>query len=276
MPCDSMYGTSAYATLDRMTPASMWTRSFSTSLRAFVSAAAGCPSLSSSVTSILRPAACQPVSCQYSSQPLYMSLPAAAMAPDSGEMKPILIGPCADASQANTTTSDAASTSLTTRMSASSDRLASDGGAPAPRNPMAARRGYTRPAVILAARGDPMEIDRPLPNPMTPEAKPYWDGLREQKLMLPKCHARDIGWIQSTGRGTLHAFEIGYQSFNKAFKVPAPYVLAMIELAEGPRMLSNLVNVEPDPKTITCDMPVEVVFSKLTDEITLPLFQPVR
>ena len=50
----------------------------------------------------------------------------------------------------------------------------------------------------------------------------------------------------------------------------------MIELAEGPRMLSNLVNVEPDPKTITCDMPVEVVFSKLTDEITLPLFQPVR
>jgi uncharacterized OB-fold protein len=138
-----------------------------------------------------------------------------------------------------------------------------------------------------------MEIDRPLPNPMTPEAKPYWDGLREQKLMLPKCgacghvfwyprvacpkcHARDIGWIQSKGRGTLHAFAIGYQSFNKAFKVPAPYVLAMIELAEGPRMLSNLVNVEADPAKLRCDMPVEVVFSKLTDEVTLPLFQPVR
>src|SRR5213594_1566983 len=90
-----------------------------------------------------------------------------------------------------------------------------------------------------------MEIDRPLPNPMTPEAKPYWDGLRE--LMLPKCgacghvfwyprvacprcHARSIGWIQSKGRGTLHAFEIGYQSFNKAFKVPTPYVLAMVGL----------------------------------------------
>src|SRR2546426_6512652 len=75
-----------------------------------------------------------------------------------------------------------------------------------------------------------MEIDRPLPNPMTPEAKPYWDGLREQKLMLPKCgacghvfwyprvacprcHTRNIGGIQSKGRGTLHAFEIGYQSF---------------------------------------------------------------
>ena len=136
-----------------------------------------------------------------------------------------------------------------------------------------------------------MEIDRPLPNPMTPEAKPYWDGLREQKLMLPrcnacghvfwyprvacpKCHAKDVGWVQSKGRGTLHSFEIGHQSFNKAFKVPAPYVLAMVELAEGPRMLSNLIDVEPDPKKIKCDMPVEVVFQKLTDEVTLPLFQP--
>jgi uncharacterized protein len=136
-----------------------------------------------------------------------------------------------------------------------------------------------------------MDIDRPLPNPMTPEAKPYWDGLREQKLMLPrcnacqhvfwypriacpKCSARDIGWIQSKGRGTLHSFEIGYQSFNKAFKVPTPYVLAMVELAEGPRMLSNLINVDPDPKKITCDIPVEVVFTKLTDDVTLPLFQP--
>ena len=76
-----------------------------------------------------------------------------------------------------------------------------------------------------------MEIDRPLPNPMTPEAKPYWEGLRAQKLMLPKCSAcghvfwyprvacpkcsaRNIGWIQSKGRGTLHSFEIGHQSFN--------------------------------------------------------------
>src|SRR6266850_669151 len=120
MPCASMYGTSAYATLERMTPASMWTLSFSTSLRALVSAVAGSPSLSSRVTSSLRPPACQPVSCQYSSHPLYMSLPAAAMAPDSGEMKPILMGPWAAASPAKSTTSDAATASLTTRMCASS------------------------------------------------------------------------------------------------------------------------------------------------------------
>jgi uncharacterized OB-fold protein len=49
----------------------------------------------------------------------------------------------------------------------------------------------------------------------------------------------------------------------------------MIELQEGPRMLSNLINVKPDPKVIRCDMPVEVVFSKLNEDFTIPLFQPL-
>ena len=57
-------------------------------------------------------------------------------------------------------------------------------------------------------------------------------------------------------------------------KTPLPYVLAMIELQEGPRMLSNLINVKPDPSVIRCDMPVEVVFSKINDNVTLPFFQP--
>ena len=138
-----------------------------------------------------------------------------------------------------------------------------------------------------------MEPDRPLPQPITPEAKPYWDGLKEGKLMLPRCgdcqhtffyprvlcprcRSRKIGWIQASGKGRLHAFGIGHQSFNKAFKVPPPYVLAMVELEEGPRMMSNLVNVAADPKTIACDMPVEVVFHKLTDDHTVPLFQPAK
>jgi len=52
-------------------------------------------------------------------------------------------------------------------------------------------------------------------------------------------------------------------------------VLAMVELEEGPRLLTNLVGIEPDPKQIRCDMPVEVCFEKLTDEVSLPMFQPV-
>jgi uncharacterized OB-fold protein len=48
----------------------------------------------------------------------------------------------------------------------------------------------------------------------------------------------------------------------------------MIELEEGPRMLSNLINIAPDPQVIKCDMPVQVVFQQLTDDVTIPLFQP--
>jgi uncharacterized OB-fold protein len=138
-----------------------------------------------------------------------------------------------------------------------------------------------------------VEPNRPLPTPLTPEAKPYWDGLKEHKLMLPKCqdcgqaffyprilcphcHSRNITWIQASGKGTLYSFEIVYQQLNRRFQVPTPYVLAMIELAEGPRMMSNLINIEPDPKHIKCDMPVEVVYEQLTDAITIPLFQPAR
>src|SRR5712692_7411089 len=85
----------------------MWTLSDSTSLRALVSAAAGWPSLSSRMTSSLRPAICQPASSQNSSHPLYMSLPAWAMAPDSGEMKPRRMGPCAAASGGDMVSHDA-------------------------------------------------------------------------------------------------------------------------------------------------------------------------
>ena len=136
-----------------------------------------------------------------------------------------------------------------------------------------------------------MELQRPLPTPMTPEAKPYWDGLRMGKLMLPKCndcgaaffypripcphcHSRNVGWIQASGKGKLYSFEIAYRTFNPAFKVEAPFILAMVELEEGPRMMSNLINIEPDPAVVKCDMPVEVVFEKQTDEVTLALFQP--
>ena len=138
-----------------------------------------------------------------------------------------------------------------------------------------------------------MDVDRPLPTPITPEAKPFWDGCRAEKLMLPRCeecghvffyprilcprcHSRQVGWMQASGRGTLHSFEIAHQAFQKAWKIKPPYVLAMVQLEEGPRMMSNLINVEPSPKAIRCDMPVEVVFTKVSDEVTLPLFQPRR
>jgi uncharacterized OB-fold protein len=136
-----------------------------------------------------------------------------------------------------------------------------------------------------------MEPQRPLPQPITPEARPYWDGLKEGKLRLPRCRecgrpffyprvacpfcaSRAIAWMDASGRGKLHAFSIAHQPFNRALKVPPPYVLALVELEEGPRMMGNLINVEPDPARLSCDMPVRVVFSKLTDDVTIPLWEP--
>ncbi len=136
-------------------------------------------------------------------------------------------------------------------------------------------------------------IRAPLPQP-TPETQPFFDGLREQKLLIQRCNAcdkayyyprpfcpdclsSDVKWEQASGEGTLYSFVINHRStpgYN------APYVIAVVQLKEGPRMMTNLVGVEvglePDPQFLRCDMPVRVVFDDVTDEITLPRFRPVR
>ena len=80
--------------------------------------------------------------------------------------------------------------------------------------------------------------------------------------------------MQSTGKGRLHAFEILYQTFNPGFQVPLPCILAMVELDEGPRLMSNLVGIDPDPNAIRCDMRIKVVFERIQNDFVLPLFRP--
>jgi uncharacterized OB-fold protein len=57
--------------------------------------------------------------------------------------------------------------------------------------------------------------------------------------------------------------------------IPGPFIAAIVELAEGPKIATNIVGVEPDPQNLHCDMEVEVVFEDLTDAIALPKFRPV-
>ena len=64
------------------------------------------------------------------------------------------------------------------------------------------------------------------------------------------------------------------QRGQKNFPLPTPYVIAIVELAEGPRLMTNLVGVEADPAKIRIGMPVEVVFDDVTSEVTLPKFRP--
>ena len=133
------------------------------------------------------------------------------------------------------------------------------------------------------------DVRRLTPQP-SPETQRYWDGCKRHELWLPyckqcdqhffyprpfcpRCFSWDIEWRQASGRGTVYTFAIQYRAYAPGFE--PPYVTAIIQLDEGPRLLTNLVDIEPDPEKIRCDMPVEVTFEDVTDEISLPKFRPV-
>jgi uncharacterized OB-fold protein len=132
---------------------------------------------------------------------------------------------------------------------------------------------------------------KPLPRP-TPETAPFWEGCKQHELRLPFCTACQryffyprrycpnclsdaIAWHKASGRGTLHTYIINHRPA-PGFEQDAPYVIAIVQLDEGPRLMTNIVNVEPRPENLIPDMPVEVVFEDVNEEITLPKFQPVR
>jgi uncharacterized OB-fold protein len=126
----------------------------------------------------------------------------------------------------------------------------------------------------------------------TPETQPFWDGTKKGELRIQRCRdceqfyfyprplcrycfSRNVVWQTVSGRGRLHTFTINYRPRPDG-PFAGPYVIAIVELDEGPRLMTNLVGVEPDPAQLRCDMPVEVVFEPLDDDITLPRFRPAR
>lgn len=129
----------------------------------------------------------------------------------------------------------------------------------------------------------------PLPVP-TPESRPFWDAAKQHRLSLPycgscerwffyprplcpHCFGSEVSWRDACGRGTLMTFVINHRP-PRNFPNQNPYVIGVVELAEGPRLMSQIVGVEPSPTHVVCDMPVEVVFDDVTAEITLPKFRP--
>ena len=81
-----------------------------------------------------------------------------------------------------------------------------------------------------------------------------------------------MGWIEASGKGEVYAFSVTYEGVEKAFKEDLPIVLAWIDLPEGIRMQTNIVDC--DPKSIEIGMAVEVTFKKATEDISLPYFKP--
>lgn len=130
---------------------------------------------------------------------------------------------------------------------------------------------------------------KPLPLP-TPETQPFWDGLKAHELRIqrcqdcgrayfyprpfcPRCFSWNVTWFVASGRARLHTYEVIHRAA-PAFAADAPYVLAVVELEEGPRMLTNIVGAEPEPAGLPVDMPLQIEYDDVSEAITLPKFRP--
>ncbi len=134
------------------------------------------------------------------------------------------------------------------------------------------------------------EYKKPLPNPSNPVlTQPFWDAAKRHELIMPRCKtcdnlffyprelcpiclSMDLEWVPVSGKGRVHSYTVIYQPGLSAFREDAPYIYAIIQLEEGPRMASNLVECAIDDAKI--DMPVTAFYDDVTPEVTLVKFRP--
>ncbi len=136
------------------------------------------------------------------------------------------------------------------------------------------------------------DYKKPLPQ-SDPVTAPYWESLKAHQMKVQRCNdtgkfffyprgmspytlSDNLSWEPVSGKGVLHAFTIVHVNRAPGFGDELPYVVALIELDEGVRLMSNLIDVQPDPDHVKIGMPVELVYDDVTDEITLPKFRPTQ
>jgi hypothetical protein len=132
------------------------------------------------------------------------------------------------------------------------------------------------------------DFKRPLPKP-TPETEHFWEGCRSGELLLqscddcsktyfpprpfcPACGSRSVSAKPASGKATLYSYVINHRprpDFGEE-----PHSIAVVELAEGPRMMTNIVDCPQTPDALVLDMPLEVTFETASDTISLPKFKP--
>jgi uncharacterized OB-fold protein len=123
---------------------------------------------------------------------------------------------------------------------------------------------------------------------ITPRNRLYWEGTAKGELRLahctrcdalfrfahewcPECWGLELDWKRASGGGQVSHFSVIHQAPYPSFDDVAPYVLAMIELEEGVRMMSNVIGI--DPADVHIGMAVEVAFERRGD-FMLPMFKP--
>ncbi|HEX5267130.1 MAG TPA: Zn-ribbon domain-containing OB-fold protein [Acidimicrobiales bacterium] len=130
--------------------------------------------------------------------------------------------------------------------------------------------------------------DRPVPLPDN-VSRSYWEAAGRGELLFqecPQCGQRQLYpralctgcagtpvWRAASGRGTVHTFTVIRQNWAEPFREMLPYVVAMVELAEGPRLMSNVTDCAPEDVHI--GMPVEAWFLPVEDGVAVPMFRPL-
>jgi len=130
---------------------------------------------------------------------------------------------------------------------------------------------------------------KPKPGPPPdPELAPYFAAAAEGRLVVQRCangHTQlyprrhcivcrePVEWIDASGFATVYSFTVIRQSYTRSFRHLLPLVVALVDLDEGPRLMTNLIGV--DPGAISIGMPVEVWFERVGDDAALALFTPV-
>jgi uncharacterized OB-fold protein len=131
---------------------------------------------------------------------------------------------------------------------------------------------------------------KPLPTP-DGDSEAYWQGLKRGQILLQHC--LDCGHLQvyqesicrsctserlehraASGRGKIHSFSVVYRAPGPAFKNDTPYAVILVELEEGVRMISSMV--ECPVEDVAFDMPVELVCDPVAEDVMLPRFRPRR
>ena len=128
-----------------------------------------------------------------------------------------------------------------------------------------------------------------LPEPVAnADSAPYWDAARERRLLIrscracgtkhfmprylcPACWSDQLEWVPSAGKGSVHSFSIIRRAPVATFAQKVPYVVALIDLDEGPRMVTNIVG--DDALSVRIGERVEVTFEERGDGAMLPQFQ---
>jgi len=123
--------------------------------------------------------------------------------------------------------------------------------------------------------------------PVSPTTQAFWDATREQRFLLqwctdcqraiffprevcPSCLGSSLAWKESVGRGRVYTFTVEHRPQNP--NLVGPYTVALIDLEEGVRMMSNVIDCDPDQ--VTAGMEVGIAWEALSDGRHLPMFAP--